>query len=123
MDTLIENDALEINLPLTESDAEVYYNGPSHNTGVVGPYNVPVKVRVRGYTTHVGNGNNSAAMRLLYNGEGFGEASDRNFNRSNLQVINHMVLDPGERAVFAIQSTNTAADQKYYGMEFWLSRA
>jgi hypothetical protein len=108
---------------VARADVETYYNRRSCRAVRVGPFSAPTRVRVRAYGVHVGNGNNTADLTLLLNGEGYGSAHDSNFNISNLQVLNHRILDAGQQVTFAINSINHLADEKYFGMEFWVSQA
>src|SRR5205823_4103076 len=97
---------LQIDEPRGNADQEYYANARSYRSARAGPFAVPVRIRVRAYGVHVGNGGNTADLTLLKDGEAYGSAHDQNFNRSNLQVLNHTILDQGEKVTFAIESTN-----------------
>jgi hypothetical protein len=110
--------------PVPQPDRELYLNGKGILAAQLGPFTVAVKMRVRAYGYHRKTGDSpTASLALLYNGDGWGNASDASFDHANLQVLNHLVLDPGQRAAFAIQSDNTGATERYVGLEFWLSAA
>jgi hypothetical protein len=86
---------------------------------------VATRVRARAYGFHRGAGASSkASLKLLYDGSPAGEATDQTFNLANLQVVNNIILDPGQSAAFALQSTNgSGVTERYVGLEFWLSAA
>lgn len=106
------------------ADQETYFNGRSAGTGRFGPYAFPTRIRIRAYATFVRTGDDTqAGLRLRYNGDPAGEASDQQFDRANLQVLNFMVLDKGQKAEFAIETRRNDAVLRYSGMEAWLSLA
>lgn len=124
MEATIERDkVLQIDEPRGKADQEAYTNGRNFRLARVGKFGVPVRIRVRAYNVQTGHGGNDATLVLKYNGENFGQQTDRNFDRTNLQVLNHMILDAGEIADFAIETGGHGATEKYVGFEFWLSLA
>lgn len=103
---------------------EYYLNGRGYKSGHFGPYPAPVRMRVRAYGVHKGGGGDASASLLLrYNGDPAGQASDRNFDRANLQVVYNMILDPNMTAAFELESNNHVATELYAGFEVWLSLA
>lgn len=110
--------------PVPQPDRELYLNGRDVRAAQLGPFAVPVRIRTRAYGFHRGGGAGSTALlKLLYEGNSAGEATDRNFNLANLQVVYNIILDPEKTAAFAIQSDNGVATERHVGFEFWLSAA
>jgi hypothetical protein len=111
-------------LATADPSREYYVNGRNIRAVQFGPYPFPARIRVRAYGVHVRTGDNpSATLQLNRDGEAFGDARDQSFDRANLQVLNHLVLDPGHSVAFALDSQNHGATEAYIGLEFWFSMA
>src|SRR3954466_709884 len=109
-------------LEAADPNREYYVNGRNLRAQQFGPYPFPARIRIRAYGVHVRTGDNPwATLRLIRDGEGFGYARDERFDGANLQVLNHMVLDPGRTVAFALESQNQGAREAYVGFEFWFS--